>query len=201
MISAKKQAIETTITYQEYVDELIKLVAQNKTSGAHQSEKLAYYTKLNLKRMQRLDKTLKLQSELLEIANSLPFKTKWIVISEAWCGDAAQNLPYIAALAQAANIPLGIVYRDENPDFMDLYLTNGTRSIPKLIVFDAATERELTTWGPRPANVQEIVNNYKKNDGQTVSFDTFTESVHLWYTKNNGAELSKELINLLGALP
>ena len=89
------------------------------------------------------------------------------MITESWCGDSAQNLPVIAKLAQLnSNIDFKIVLRDSNLEFMDLHLTNTSRAIPKLVVFDE-NNNELFQWGPRPVEAQNLFSRLK-NDGIEV---------------------------------
>ena len=119
---------------------------------------------------------------------------QWIVITESWCGDSAQNLPIIARLASLSDmIDIKIVLRDSNPDFMDLYLTNGGRSIPKLIVFDE-NDNELFRWGPRPAEAQNLFTKLK-NEGMEKS--EIYKELHLWYGRNKGKEVELELAQLI----
>ena len=110
-------------------------------------------------------------------------------------GDAAQNVPVLAAIAQASKgkIDLRIVFRDENLELMDAFLTNGGRSIPKLIQLNEAWE-VMTTWGPRPEVAQNLVMELKAN-AETV--DNYAEQLHLWYAKNRSEELVKEITALL----
>ncbi len=200
MITIVKQALEASISYDEYLNDVIKYVEAGETSGPHQTQILADYTKLNLKRMRRLGKTTVLDEKLIAVVNAIPFSTKWIAITEAWCGDAAQNLPVIAALADVTGVELRIIYRDENPAFMDLHLTYGSRSIPKLIIYKEDGIEEIASWGPRPAEVQRMVLDYKKLIEHSVPFDTFAIQVHEWYTKNKGLSLMKELTSMFSTL-
>ncbi|HEU0052219.1 MAG TPA: thioredoxin family protein, partial [Longimicrobium sp.] len=82
---------------------------------------------------------------------------KLLVISEDWCGDAFNTVPVIAKVAEALpNFELRVVKRDENLELMDEYLTNGSRSIPLVVVLrDDFTP--AGRWGPRPAELQEFV--------------------------------------------
>ena len=60
-----------------------------------------------------------------------------LVLAEGWCGDAAQILPVINKIAEYSSlIDLKVVCRDENPELMDQFLTNGSKSIPKVIIID-----------------------------------------------------------------
>src|SRR6476659_6576681 len=82
---------------------------------------------------------------------------KLLVIAEDWCGDASNTVPIIARFA--ASVPgfeLRVIMRDQHPEVMDQYLTNGSRSIPIIIVLDEAFQ-EIGHWGPRPTELQSWV--------------------------------------------
>jgi hypothetical protein len=121
-----------------------------------------------------------------------------MVITEDWCGDSAQNLPIFASLASLnKNIDLRIVLRDENPDIMNHYLTNGiSRSIPILVVFDKSGN-ELFRWGPRPEEARELVDELKS---QGYEKKEFLEKLHLWYARNRGKNTETELTDSLSKL-
>jgi hypothetical protein len=152
------------------------------------------YTKLNLHRSKRIHKTYKPSDELKELVNKINEKQIWMVLTEGWCGDSAQNLPYISMIAGLnKNIDLRILLRDDNLDIMDQYLTNGkSRSIPKLVVFNE-NGSELFQWGPRPQEAQNLVNQLKLED---VEKDKLTEKLHLWYGRNRGKSIDFEFITL-----
>jgi len=185
----------TPIIFQRYMEQTETMVAEGRTSGANQSEAMVAYTKLNLKRMQRLNKTVMPEPALIDSIRALPFSMKWIAVTEPWCGDAAQNLPYIARTAElAGNVDLKLVYRDENLRYMEQFLTNGTRSIPKIIMYRGDTTEVVATWGPRPTAVQQKVNDYKNAVGEKPSFEVFAAEIHAWYTANKNKELESELL-------
>lgn len=197
-----KQVPQKVLTYEEYVREVSDLVSKKATSGSNQSESLVHYTHLNYRRMARLNKTIVPDNELIRLVEAYGNKMKWIIITEAWCGDAAQNVPYIAKLADAAsNVDLQLVYRDENLDLINNYLTNGARSIPKLIAEDVSTGDELFVWGPRPMPVQKMVMDYKDQlDHEKLPFDKFAEVIHSWYAKDKNETLKTELLHIFRSL-
>lgn len=146
------------MTYEQYRQLAGDLYAAGKTTGHQQSPALLEYTRMNLVRMARLDKTTRLSEDTLAALAALPQPQTWLVITESWCGDAAQVIPVLAKMAAAQPaIALRFVLRDDHPDLMDAFLTNGSRSIPKLIVLDSDTHAVLNTWGPRPQPVQQMV--------------------------------------------
>jgi hypothetical protein len=149
--------LESSYSFETYKTFVTDLVAQGKTSGSEQREDLIYYTELNAKRMKRIEKTTVLSEELIGSLTRIKESFTWILISEAWCGDAAQIVPVIGKIAaQNSQIDLKIILRDEHLSIMDQYLTNGGRSIPKLICLDQQFQ-EVFTWGPRPKKIQEVV--------------------------------------------
>jgi hypothetical protein len=191
-----KTILSNSISYQDYYDEVEQMVKMGKTSGSIQSEALVEYTKLNFKRMKRLNKTAAVNPELTELVENTGINMHWLIITEAWCGDAAQNIPYLAKLGNSAsNVKLSLVYRDEHPELMADYLTNESKSIPKLAIFDESFE-PLAAWGPRPAEVQEMVMNYKNQLDPKPNFDDFAASVHKWYNANKNQMLEQELFSI-----
>jgi hypothetical protein len=88
-----KTALINSYSYNEYRIIISDLLIQGKSSGAIQSEDLTHYSSLNETRMNRLDKTIKISDEILLKLQSMKNESIWLVISEGWCGDAAQSLP------------------------------------------------------------------------------------------------------------
>ncbi|MEM6641931.1 MAG: thioredoxin family protein [Bacteroidota bacterium] len=189
-----KKAIETSleksISGKAYEALLERFAAEGKTSGT-QNEDLIYYTKLNAQRSRRIYKTTDLEAELAEVVQSLPTQT-WLLLTETWCGDAANSVPIIARLAELnEKIDLRIVFRDENPELMDLFLTKGGRSIPKLIGLDA-NKKVLFDWGPRPAEAQKLYWDWREED-QRIPYSEFHIVMQKWYTQNQGLAIQQEL--------
>lgn len=183
------------ITYTQYRELIDKLLAENKTSGTNHSEEMVEYTRMNMHRMRRVEKTTMLDDELIQLLLSVQTKMVWVVLTEAWCGDTAQNVPAIVKMADASPlIEVKLLLRDENLDVMDQYLTNGGRSIPKLIALKADTLEELGTWGPRPEPAQELFLDMK---AQNVPFKEFAEKLHGWYAKDHSQTLQSEFKALL----
>lgn len=179
--------------YSDYKSLIKQLLAQGKTTGDNHSDAYIAYTTLNLQRMHRNEKQFKPTLRLNKALQTIKEPQIWWVITEAWCGDAAQNLPALAAIAQLQPlIQLRLVLRDQNLPLMDNYLTNGARAIPKLIVRDAQSEDDLFVWGPRPAKAQELVLALKK---QGVA--NYSEPLHKWYATNKQADLLNELAALI----
>ena len=150
--------------------------------------------KLNLHRMTRIEKHYSVSEELKNLILKIEKSQTWMIISETWCGDSAQNIPFFAKVAELnLNIDLRLIMRDENPDVMDLYLTNGTRSIPILVSFDDSGN-EIFRWGPRPEEGKKLFADLK---AQGLDKSIILEKLHLWYGRNRGSALESELKELL----
>ncbi|GAB2489544.1 thioredoxin family protein [Algoriphagus taiwanensis] len=195
--SITRDLIHHSMSYQEYRTLIDQLLAENKTTGHNHSEAYLDYTRMNVKRMNRWDKTAKVSPLLKEMVEAIQEDQIWLAITEAWCGDAAQNIPYLVKLAEHnTRIQVRFILRDEHPEVMDEYLTHGTRSIPKVIGMTADLSCELFTWGPRPASAHELVLEYKR-DSKGMSYKEFSETLHLWYARNKNQELEAELLPLI----
>lgn len=186
------ELVAKAMTYSEYKNLIEKLFAEGKTTGPNQSESYLEYTRMAIQRMKRWDKTIRIDERMAELVSKLPPQL-WMVITEAWCGDAAQTIPYISKLADLnPDIQLRLILRDENPEIMDQYLTNGARSIPKLISLSPGLQMEYFVWGPKPAYLMEKQREFKADPKEKTSKE-FTEEVHLWYARDKNHTLGGEL--------
>ncbi len=177
-----------------------RIVASGQPYGPPGGGYGADYTKLNLARTRRIEKTLKVLPEVKAAMQQAPPQT-WLVITEPWCGDSAQCLPVLLHLAELAPaITVRIALRDQDTALIDRYLTNGARSIPKLVAFDPATEQVHYTWGPRPQAAHELVlANKTKPDADQLSKDDLAEALHRWYHDNAGVAVQHEVADLVRA--
>lgn len=189
------KGLKNAVSYVQYRTLVADLLVEHKSTGANQSDDLYNYSRLNNRRMKRLDKTIQLTRTTKNALKKLTQKQTWLVISEGWCGDAAQNLPILNKMAsENENINLQIVLRDENLELMDEFLTNGGRSIPKLIAVNKNNEI-LFTWGPRPSLATKLVTDYKTEHG--IVDAKIKEDLQIWYNKNKGVNLQEDIISLL----
>ena len=192
-----EQVVQHSFSYSQYRALIDNLLEEGKTTGHNHSEYYLEYTRMNVQRMNRWDKTAKVSEAMQQVVQSIKEPQIWVVITEGWCGDAAQNIPYLNKLAELNSlIELRMILRDEHPEVMDEYLTGGARSIPKLIVLSADLTCELFAWGPRPQTAQQMLMEYK-HDSKGLSYQQFSESLHLWYARNKNQELEAELLPLI----
>lgn len=178
------------------VEQAGEMLRSDEFGNEDRRQKKAYYD-LNLKRIERLEKTFTPDAELVNRIASIDRPQVWWALTEMWCGDCAQNLPIIDKLAKAnpAMIDLRILLRDDHPELMDRYLTNGARSIPKLIATDR-DGNELFQWGPRPRPAQDLLKAWKADPAGRTDED-FHRELHTWYAQDKGMTLQQELGALL----
>lgn len=183
-------------TIQEYLDQFDEILNGNSANSVYDKKEYLDYVQMNQRRMKRWYKTGKLNTELCDHIEQQTEPQQWIIITEPWCGDAAHSVPFLHRLAMVnPTIELWIQNRDSEESEIDRYLTNGGKSIPKLIVRNAANE-DLFTWGPRPKACQEIVNRQKTSN---KPFEEKLMELQTWYNNDNGRSIQEELLEILRA--
>jgi hypothetical protein len=186
------------MSYEEYRRLLTDLLAEGKTTGDNHSPDMLQYAKLNLQRMKRVEKTFRPVEELLHEKERPQKAVHWLVITEGWCGDAAQTTAAMAAMADLLpGVEIRYVLRDQNLELMDQFLTRGGRAIP-LIIFLDTNFNLLGRWGARPAKLQALIDQMR--DEGKLSFGKMVEQVHLWYAEDKTVSTQKEIANLLSNL-
>lgn len=194
MKSIIQSALQNSCSYNEYRTLVSNLISEGKSTGHEQSADLLHYSELNEVRMKRLEKTLKLDGEVEKALQNLKSKQTWLVIAEGWCGDAAQILPIIKLMADASeNIDLKIVLRDENDALMNQFLTNGAKSIPKLLLLDENSNL-INHWGPRPEAAKNLILDYKAKNG--IVDEAAKIALQKWYLDDKGISTMKEIAGL-----
>ena len=170
-----------------------------KTTGEDHSKAMVHYTKMNNQRMNRVEKTTILSKDMLSVLKNIKGKYHFLVISEGWCGDAAQILPVIDMIVKAVpnHLKMKIILRDQHLEIMDQYLTNGGRAIPVLLVLDENNNLILPKWGPRPAVLQNLLAEWKK---EQVDYAIIAEKLHYWYAKDKTLTTQQELTAFLAQL-
>ncbi|WP_296316290.1 thioredoxin family protein [Winogradskyella sp. UBA3174] len=190
------KSLKKGTSYTDYRALVSNLVKNESTTGNEKTEAMANYTMLNDRRMKRWDKTVKISETLKNEIKKFDKKVTLLVITESWCGDAAHIMPVINKVAELTpNINYKIVLRDENDELMSQFLTNGGKSIPKLIMIDEETKKVVNTFGPRPNAATKMVNDYKTEHG-TITPE-FKEDLQHWYNKDKGQSTLEDLVQLL----
>ena len=189
------QGWQRAVTVTQHLDGLLE-------AEPNPNEEQAPYDKyipINKQRVKRIRKALAkegLRGDLKAAAAGLQAGSRMLVLNEFWCGDGAQILPVHEALeaAAAGKLEVRVLLRDENVEVMDLFLTNGGRSIPKTVLLDAGMN-VLGTWGPRPEQAMTLVRRIKADPAIA---HTYSQEVHKWYTADKQQNIQAELAVLLG---
>jgi len=185
------------MNFEEYVAYFEAVLAEPKKYPLYTDPEYLSYTKLNWSRMNRWLKRFEVNAEIKAQIAVVTEPQQWILITEPWCGDAAHSVPQILKIAALnPNIRLEIQLRDSEPYLINDYLTNGGKSIPKLIVRNKAGE-DLFTWGPRPQHAQAL---YQKMQEEQRTFEEIKEALQRWYNEDKGAELQHEFLTFLRSL-
>lgn len=187
-----EKSLKSSLSYSEYKILISDLLERGESTTKGGDEALVPYSELNLRRMNRWDRTFKIDPALKEKITNASAQT-WIVLTEGWCGDAAHCVPIIQKIAELnEKIDLHLVLRDENEDLMNDFLTNGGKSIPKLIMYDPEKETVKNTWGPRPNGAAEIFNSLRGEDYEVINVE-----LQKWYNKDKGKSTAAEIVELL----
>ena len=184
-----RQAWRNSLSYEHYLRHVTE-------KASAESEEGTPFDALNLKRMRRWDKVLHISGDIREQLSSFSGQVNWLVITETWCGDGAHTIPVMHQLSELSEaIDFGVVYRDAYPELMDHFLTEGTRSIPILIMMDKETFDVLGTFGPRPETLTELVRSEKQRKGKLS--DDFKVYIQKWYNKDKGQSTIDALVSML----
>ena len=196
MVQIIKKSLDNSINYADYRRLMQKMVINKFTTGNEITEANINYTMLNEKRMSRWDKKIEISETEETKIKEFNSEVIWLVITESWCGDAAHVLPVMNKVSELnSNINLRIVLRDDNEDLMNLFLTNGSKSIPKLIMIDVENYEVLDVYGPRPSIATKMVEDYKA--AHKVLTPEFKEDLQRWYNKDKGKTTIADLTELL----
>ena len=180
------------MNWEEYITDFDEILEGRETSSPYDNPTYVEYTKLNKSRMKRWMKRGVLTDKMKQAVDKINAKQKWILITEPWCGDSAHVAPFLKKIVDSSSyIELEIQVRDGSE--IDNYLTNGNRSIPKLIVRDE-NNKDLFTWGARPAGAAELVKQQKSSNKSTQ--DKKAE-LQVCYNKDKGGAFQEEIAALL----
>lgn len=178
--------------WNEYMDMFNEILGSKLKDPPYDSDEYIEYVKLNWSRIKRWNKTGALLRETIDSFHSVRDTQNWILITEPWCADAANIAPMLNKIASLSpKIHFHIKLRDSSA-LIENYLTDGTRSIPILIVRNNAA-RDLYVWGPRPKGCKELVGEVKKSGGNSQEIKT---AVQQWYNDDKGVSVQNELIAL-----
>ncbi len=181
---------EKALTPEDY----IALSEERAQNNPNPNDPYQEYYELGLQRMQRILKTFKLDEEQLKTLKEKNFNGKILIISESWCGDASTTVPAVFKFFEGHN-EVRIFLRDRDESLINQFLTNGSKSIPLVIILDENDEA-LHRWGPRPAYGTELLAKYKANP-EAYPKESFYNDLQVYYAKNKGKDAIEEILNLI----
>jgi hypothetical protein len=182
---------QNSITFEEYM----KVAEERATNNPDKNDEHQEYYELGLTRTARTAKTYKVDPEQLEKVESKHFNGKILIITEPWCGDASATVPAVSKFFAAAGNEVRVFLRDSDLSLIDQFQTNGTQSIPKVIILkeDFSVQAD---WGPRPQHGNDLLKKFKENP-ETYPREDFYNDLQVYYAKNRGRDAIEEIINLL----
>ncbi|RZF58477.1 thioredoxin family protein [Sphingobacterium corticibacterium] len=182
------------MTFQEYLDYFEQILASPEDYDPYGDEEYLNYTKLNWSRMNRWLKRFEPNDAIKSLIASMTEPQHWIVITEPWCGDAAHSVAQLYQIVKNnPNIDFEIQLRDKEPFLIEDYLTNGSKSIPKLIIRNDVGHDKFI-WGPRPQPLQDL---YMQMKVEGKAFAEINEVIQKWYNEDKGEVLQRELLTQL----
>jgi hypothetical protein len=186
------------LTYEEYRSDWKRQLDASPPEDADASERrMHYYLQYNWDRQAHVHETYSPSEELRSEVGDIESPQLWMILTEPWCGDSAFQLPVIAEAASLSDaVTLRILHRDDHLDLMDQYLTDGSRSIPKVVAFSGAGE-ELFEWGPRPDGATQRYRSLKQE------YDDKNEIIAellKYYNDGGWREVDEELVAALRSI-
>ncbi|MGA9213049.1 thioredoxin family protein, partial [Kaistella sp.] len=149
---------QNAITFDEY----LKIAEERFHNNPNKNDEYQEYYELGLQRTHRTIKTYKVDAEQLQKLESKNFNGKILIISEPWCGDASATVPAVSKFFEAAGVEVRIFLRDSDLSLINQFQTNGTQSIPKVIIMNDDFSVKAD-WGPRPQFGNDLLKKFKEN--------------------------------------
>jgi hypothetical protein len=188
------EVLSHSFSFEDYL-ELTKAIAEEKVprKGLYTADNTFRYTRSNLVRMQQVLDNLVLNQKLYNLLSDLHEEWLWVIISEPWCGDASWGTPALSLIASATEkIECRILLRDENPELIKAYQTEGSDSIPKLVCLRKRDRKVLGTWGPRPQALQQEV--LRRINTPGFDYRESVRAIHDWYQNDMTKTTQEEIL-------
>lgn len=185
-----KEYWDRSITFSEYLN-----VAELRLQQTDPANEYHHYYELGLQRMHRTMSKFLVNEDELEVLKKKDFRGKILIISEPWCGDASTTVPVLSEFFAAADVPVKIFLRDDDPELINRFLTNGSQSIPKVLIVDEDFSVK-NSWGPRTEHGTELLHKHKESP-EVYPKDQFYNDLQVYYAKNRGKDAVTEVLSLL----
>lgn len=186
-----KEFWDNALLFEDYM----KVAQERAQNNPKKDDEYQEYYELGLQRLNRTIKSFKIDEEQTEKLKATGFQGKILIISEPWCGDASATVPAVSRFFTAAGIEVKIFLRDNDLSLIDRFQTNGTQSIPKILLLNEDLSVKAD-WGPRPKFGNELLKKFKENP-ETYPREVFYNDLQVYYSKNRGKDSIEEVISLL----
>ncbi|MBL7811376.1 MAG: thioredoxin family protein [Bacteroidetes bacterium] len=186
----KENVWENAMDWKQYIALLEELLAEGRTTGNQQTPERLEHARLNVSRMHRIFQHFTPDGKILNVLREKSDDIRILFIVEGWCGDAAQIVPALEKIVSARGWESRYILRDEHPEIMDMFLTNGTKSIPAVLALNKEGDVLRNHWGPRPAVLQNLVKNWKMEMSKTE----WHKRLHTWYAKDKAYTLQGDFM-------
>lgn len=135
----------------------------------------------------------RIDPDLTARLRTIPGEWRLLILADDWCGDAVNILPVVARLVEdVAAVDIRIVGREEIEGLMDRHLTDGSRSIPVIVLLDH-TFSCRGWWGPRPAGLQA----WFQEEGRYLPKPDRYRELRRRYARDRGAAIATEITDLI----
>lgn len=182
---------QKALTFEEY----LKIAEERAQNNPNKTDPYQAYYELGLNRMRRTLKKYQVDEAQLSKLKEKNFAGKVLIITESWCGDASATVPAVSKFFEAAGNEVKIFLRDSDQTLINRFLTNGTQSIPIVILLNEDFMMQ-NTWGPRPQYGLNLLKKFKDNP-ETYPREEFYNDLQVYYAKNRGKDAIEEILNLL----
>ena len=133
-------------------------------------------------------------------AKNIPDDLVILVLTEPWCGDSTAILPVIQKLFEKTNIKIRILRRDDNPELMDRFLTNGGRAIPIILILNKDGSY-LGRFGPRPQQASDIYEAHRDAiERGEIEKSEVIRKIRTFYAKDRGQAILNDFNQVLNQI-
>ena len=130
-------------------------------------------------------------TEFVERLNHAGRGLRLLVVTEDWCLDSVNTVPYLARLAASAQIPLRIIDRAAGAAVMKQHRAPDGRTVTPTVVF-LRDGRDAGAWIERPAPLQQLFLTMRANPRAAERF----ADRQAWYDADRGRTTLAEIVAL-----
>ena len=134
--------------------------------------------------------------DLITRMRALPEKRRLLVVTEDWCSDSANTVPYIARLVDGApeRLEIRLINSQLGKTLMEAHRTPDGRAATPTVVVLGADGRVIGVWTERPSSVQTWFLEKQNTTMQKALHDELLA----WYAKDAGTTTVAEIADILG---